>query len=127
MFNALLSAPKGGTLLAKGQVTQDLSLPTLRKGVNFARVPLDVDVDAHQFDLSFLSGAQLPMVRSIGGVLRNTQLRRVELAWGASIVAEWANWATGIVEQWPEDPGQAEPDRDALRRIAQRGAWSERA
>ena len=28
---------------------------------------------------------------SIGGVLRNTQLRRVELAWGASIVAEWAN------------------------------------
>ncbi|HZI08703.1 MAG TPA: translocation/assembly module TamB, partial [Archangium sp.] len=70
VFNALLSAPKGGTLLAKGQVTQDLSLPTLRKGVNFARVPLDVDVDAHQFDLSFLSGAQLPMVRSIGGVLR---------------------------------------------------------
>ena len=29
---------------------------------------------------------------SIGGVLRDAQLRRVELAWGVSIVAEWANF-----------------------------------
>jgi MFS family permease len=29
---------------------------------------------------------------SIGGVLRNVQLRRVELAWGASVVAEWVNF-----------------------------------
>lgn len=70
VFNALLSAPKGGTLVAKGQAAQDLSLPALRRGVDFSRLPLDVDVDAHQFDLSFLSGSQLPMVRSIGGVLR---------------------------------------------------------
>ncbi|HEX5749835.1 MAG TPA: translocation/assembly module TamB domain-containing protein [Archangium sp.] len=70
VFNALLSAPRGGTMMAKGQVTQELSLPTLRKGVDFSRAPLDVDVDAHQFDLSFLSGSQLPMVRTIGGVLR---------------------------------------------------------
>jgi MFS family permease len=34
---------------------------------------------------------------SIGGVLRNAPLRRVELAWGASIVAEWANFvALGV-------------------------------
>jgi hypothetical protein len=34
---------------------------------------------------------------SIGGVLRSAQLRRVELAWGASIVAEWANFvALGV-------------------------------
>ena len=33
----------------------------------------------------------------IGGVLRNDQLRRVELAWGASIVAEWVNFvALGV-------------------------------
>jgi translocation and assembly module TamB len=69
-FNALLSAPRGGTLVAQGHATQDLSLPTLRRGVDFSRVPLEVDVDAHQFDLSFLSGSQLPQVRSIGGVLR---------------------------------------------------------
>jgi MFS family permease len=34
---------------------------------------------------------------SIGDVLRNGQLRRVELAWGASIFAEWANFvALGV-------------------------------
>jgi len=34
---------------------------------------------------------------SIGGVLRNLQLRRVELAWGASVAAEWANFvALGV-------------------------------
>ena len=34
---------------------------------------------------------------SIGGVFRNEQLRRVELAWGASIAAEWANFvALGV-------------------------------
>ncbi|MCY1081946.1 translocation/assembly module TamB domain-containing protein [Archangium lansingense] len=70
VFNALLSAPKGGTLVAKGEAKQDLSLPALRRGVDFSRMPLEVDVDAHQFELSFLSGSQLPMVRSIGGVLR---------------------------------------------------------
>lgn len=43
------------------------------------------------------------------------------------LVAEWADWATGIVETWPDDPGQAEPDPEALRRIVSRGAWSERA
>jgi MFS family permease len=34
---------------------------------------------------------------SIGDVLRNAQLRRVELAWGASVAAEWANFvALGV-------------------------------
>jgi MFS family permease len=34
---------------------------------------------------------------SIGGVLRNDQLRRVELAWGASMFAEWTNFvALGV-------------------------------
>jgi MFS family permease len=34
---------------------------------------------------------------SVGGVLRNEQLRRVELAWGASVAAEWANFvALGV-------------------------------
>jgi len=34
---------------------------------------------------------------SISGVLRNVQLRRVELAWGASVAAEWANFvALGV-------------------------------
>ena len=34
---------------------------------------------------------------SISGVLRNVQLRRVELSWGASVAAEWANFvALGV-------------------------------
>jgi hypothetical protein len=43
------------------------------------------------------------------------------------LVAEWADWATGIVEQWPDDPGQAVPDAEVLARIVRRGAWSEMA
>lgn len=41
------------------------------------------------------------------------------------LIAEWADWATGIVERWPDDPGRAEPDQHALERIVRRGAWSE--
>lgn len=42
------------------------------------------------------------------------------------LVAEWADWATGIVEQWPDDPAEAEPDPAALRRVVRRASWSER-
>lgn len=43
------------------------------------------------------------------------------------LVAEWADWAAGIVEQWPDDPGQALPDESALQTVVRRGAWSEQA
>lgn len=43
------------------------------------------------------------------------------------LVAEWAEWAAGIVEQWPDDPGQALPDESALQQVVRRGAWSEQA
>ncbi|PTL81130.1 translocation/assembly module TamB domain-containing protein [Vitiosangium sp. GDMCC 1.1324] len=69
-LSALLSSPKGGTLVARGSATQELSLSTLRRGLDYKQVPFEVDMDAHQFDLSFLSGSRLPMVRAIGGVLR---------------------------------------------------------
>lgn len=38
----------------------------------------------------------------------------------ADMTATWAQWASGEVEQWPEDPAQAVPDWDALRGIARR-------
>ncbi len=69
-LDALLTSPNGGTLLVRGQATQDLSLPTLRQGVSFERAPLEMDLDARQFDLSFLSGSQIPMVRTLGGMLQ---------------------------------------------------------
>jgi hypothetical protein len=39
------------------------------------------------------------------------------------LVAEWSDWAGDLVEQWPEDPAQAEPDRSALEQIARRARW----
>ncbi|WNG30365.1 AsmA family protein [Cystobacter fuscus] len=74
-FDALLTSPKGGTLTVRGHATQDLSLPALRQGMDTRRIPVVVELDSHQFDLSFLSGAQLPMVRAIGGELVMNKVR----------------------------------------------------
>jgi DNA-binding PadR family transcriptional regulator len=40
------------------------------------------------------------------------------------MVADWADWATGLVEQWPEDPAEAVPDLDALAAVVRRAEWS---
>jgi translocation and assembly module TamB len=69
-LDALLTSPNGGTLLVRGQAQQELSLPAMQRGLDFSRAPVEADVDAQQFDLSFLSGSQLPMVRTIGGMLQ---------------------------------------------------------
>lgn len=43
-----------------------------------------------------------------------------------AMVAQWADWATSVVEDWPEDPGRAVPDRaeqqEAVRRAESIGA-----
>jgi PadR family transcriptional regulator AphA len=39
------------------------------------------------------------------------------------LVARWAQWAADEVEQWPDDPGQAVPDEDAMAAIAERANW----
>ncbi|HEU0288653.1 MAG TPA: PadR family transcriptional regulator [Nocardioidaceae bacterium] len=39
------------------------------------------------------------------------------------MVAEWADWAADQIEQWPDDPRQAEPDVDALRETVRRAEW----
>lgn len=41
------------------------------------------------------------------------------------LVADWADWASDQVAEWPGDPSLAAPDRDELRAIAARAAWSE--
>lgn len=40
------------------------------------------------------------------------------------LVAEWADWASDIVEQWPEDPAEAEPDRSVFEESVARARWS---
>jgi DNA-binding PadR family transcriptional regulator len=34
-----------------------------------------------------------------------------------TMVAEWAQWATSVVQSWPDDPMDAEPDPEVLRDI----------
>jgi DNA-binding PadR family transcriptional regulator len=40
------------------------------------------------------------------------------------MVAAWADWAAGLVEQWPDDPAEAEPDLDALAGVVRRAEWT---
>ena len=42
-------------------------------------------------------------------------------------VTEWADWATAIVETWPDDVRGAEPDMPTLERITREGEEAERA
>jgi PadR family transcriptional regulator, regulatory protein AphA len=39
------------------------------------------------------------------------------------LVAEWADWATPLVEAWPEDPGQAGSDATQVAETARRADW----
>jgi hypothetical protein len=39
----------------------------------------------------------------------------------ADMVGDWAEWASTVVEDWPEDPGLAEPQWDVLETYARRG------
>ena len=39
------------------------------------------------------------------------------------MVAEWAEWAAGQVEHWPDHPAQAVADRAALEQVVRRAEW----
>jgi DNA-binding PadR family transcriptional regulator len=41
------------------------------------------------------------------------------------LVADWADWASGVVDQWPDDPAQAVADVRAQREIVDLAGWSE--
>lgn len=40
-----------------------------------------------------------------------------------AMVARWADWATATVEEWPDDPRRAEPDREAMEETLRRARW----
>lgn len=40
-----------------------------------------------------------------------------------AMVARWAEWATATVETWPDDPGEAVPDRAAYEDLVRRATW----
>ncbi|MFS0702960.1 PadR family transcriptional regulator [Cellulomonas sp. 179-A 9B4 NHS] len=39
------------------------------------------------------------------------------------LVAEWADWATGVVADWPPDPGRAVAVPEEMRETARRADW----
>ena len=41
------------------------------------------------------------------------------------LVADWADWASEQVADWPDDPADATPNRDEQRAIVARAGWSE--
>lgn len=41
------------------------------------------------------------------------------------MVAEWSDWATGLVETWPQDPTAATVDADVMAEVVRRASWSE--
>lgn len=40
-----------------------------------------------------------------------------------AMVARWAEWASAIVDRWPDDPSQAVADPAAMRQIIERASW----
>jgi DNA-binding PadR family transcriptional regulator len=40
----------------------------------------------------------------------------------SEMAGRWAEWAMGVVERWPEDPRQAEPERQVFEEAARLGA-----
>lgn len=63
-----VTAPTGGMLTADARITQNLSLPALKKGVSLKDAPLAANLVADRFDLAFLSGVT-PLIRELGGRL----------------------------------------------------------
>jgi DNA-binding PadR family transcriptional regulator len=40
-----------------------------------------------------------------------------------AMVVRWADWASTMVDQWPDDPSQATPDRAAMEEIVRKASW----
>jgi PadR family transcriptional regulator AphA len=42
------------------------------------------------------------------------------------MVDRWAQWAVGVVQEWPDDPSEAEPNLDLDRHILEQAAKRQR-
>ncbi|WP_344390681.1 hypothetical protein [Streptomyces vastus] len=40
------------------------------------------------------------------------------------LVATWADWATALVQQWPENPADAAPDPTEMAETLRRASWN---
>jgi hypothetical protein len=66
--DARLTTVNGGRLHLAARTTADLGYPAVTAGLDVRRLPLEVDLDAKDFDLQGLSGAT-PQLRSVAGLL----------------------------------------------------------
>jgi hypothetical protein len=64
---------------------------------------------------AYLEGAGTFQERLAVNVITGTFLARFAL-----LVEQWAEWALGVVESWPEDPGEASPDVRSLEGVGAR-------
>ncbi|WP_208718747.1 translocation/assembly module TamB domain-containing protein [Corallococcus sicarius] len=73
LFDAMLTAPGGGSLVLGGTLGLDLSLPAFQAAQGPAkkvdRAPVELMLRARAFDPSFLSGIS-PYVRTLGGIMQ---------------------------------------------------------
>ena len=69
-----LRASGNSELRATGTVGVDLAVDTLRKGLAWRSIPVDLGITAKDFDLGFLSGVT-PVVRTVGGQLTLQQFK----------------------------------------------------
>jgi translocation and assembly module TamB len=66
--DARLTSHNGGTLRAKAAMTANLGYPAVTRGLDVRRAPLDVKLDAQNFDVQGLSGAT-QQLRTVGGLV----------------------------------------------------------
>ena len=66
--DAHLKSHNGGTLRANAAMTADLGYAAVARGFDFQRAPLDVRLDAQDFDVQGLSGATRDL-RKVGGLV----------------------------------------------------------
>ncbi|RKH06039.1 translocation/assembly module TamB domain-containing protein [Corallococcus carmarthensis] len=101
LFDAMLTAPGGGSLLLGGTMELDLSLPAFQAAQGPAkkvdRAPVEVSLRARRFDPTFLSGIS-PYVRSLGGLMQ------ADASLGGTVGAptfkgslEWKNGRLGLM------------------------------
>ncbi|MBE2249902.1 MAG: translocation/assembly module TamB domain-containing protein [Myxococcus sp.] len=88
-----LKAAGNSELRATGTIGVDLSIDTVRKGLSWAAIPLELGVTAKDFDLGFLSGVT-PMVRTVGGQLTLSQFKVTGLAGNPDVRGE-VGWKKG--------------------------------
>jgi PadR family transcriptional regulator AphA len=86
--------------------TTEAALANLEAARDWARAQIDEHIAVGR---AYLEGAGTFQERLAVNVITGTFLARFAL-----LVEQWAEWALGVVESWPEDPRQASPDVRSL-------------